>query len=82
MRSRHLTVAVDTFCFGIFLFELVTGKSPSFQPMGADMTLRDLMLTCESPADWVDRQPKESSSWSRCRLHIFGTSHFLHCLIT
>ena len=34
VRSRHLTAAVDTFCYGIFLFELVTAKSPSWHPPG------------------------------------------------
>merc|ERR1711956_201426 len=28
-RSFDLKYAVDTFCYGMFLFDLVTGKSPS-----------------------------------------------------
>ena len=34
IRSRELCPAVDTFCYGIFMFELVCGRSPSHRPPG------------------------------------------------
>ena len=34
IRGRELCPAVDTFCFGIFMFELVCGRSPSYKPTG------------------------------------------------
>ena len=40
VRSRHLTPAVDTFCYGIFLFELVSGKSPSWTDPKTNTTIR------------------------------------------
>ena len=44
MRSRHLTTSVDTFCFGILLLEMLTGKSPSFRDQKRKMIQRDIFL--------------------------------------
>jgi serine/threonine protein kinase len=64
MRSRELTPAVDTFCFGIFLFELVCGKSPSYVPNPeTNMKMREIMLDMSTPGEYVDPNiPK--SGWS------------------
>lgn len=53
-RSLALTPAVDTFCFGIVMFELVSGKSPSFREPSARLSLRDRMLQASSVNDHVD----------------------------
>jgi serine/threonine protein kinase len=66
IRSRHLTAAVDTFCYGIFLFELVTGKPPSWQPPGAGMRMRDIMLDSSNPGEWIDKSPNEVTPWANC----------------
>jgi interleukin-1 receptor-associated kinase 1 len=43
-RSYDLKYAVDTFCYGMFLFDLVTGKSPSVIDPKTNKHMRDLML--------------------------------------
>jgi len=43
-RNRHLTKAVDTFCYGIFLFSLVTGEQPSYEYPENNKPMRDIML--------------------------------------
>ena len=35
---------MDTFCYGIFLFDLVTGRSPSFKDPKTNKHMRDIML--------------------------------------
>jgi len=64
-RNHHLQYTVDTFCFGIFLFELITGHGPSWVPPNSSPhTMRDVMLAPEtsSPKPWTD--PKvEYSHW-------------------
>ena len=40
IKSGQLNVFVDTFCFGIFLLELVTGHSPAFIPRNEDYPSR------------------------------------------
>lgn len=63
-RSRQLTVQVDTFCFGIFMFELVTGKSPSWtDPISRD-NIRDMLIDAASPEPWVDKTV-DFSIWSK-----------------
>ena len=53
-RNHELHFGVDTFCFGIFLFELATGKSPSFQK--GKYTMRDIMTmpSTKTINDYVD----------------------------
>ena len=61
-RNHHLQYAVDTFCFGIFLFELITGHGPSWVPPNGKQALREIMLSAENPRPWTD--PKvEYSPW-------------------
>ena len=43
-RSYDLKYAVDTFCYGMFLFDLVTGKSPSDIDPKTNKLFRDVML--------------------------------------
>jgi len=43
-RSFDLKYAVDTFCYGMFLFDLVTGKSPSAKDPTTNKYMRDVML--------------------------------------
>jgi len=49
IRNRKLDAAVDTFCYGIFMFDLVSAKSPSYPiPGGGDYPkMRDYMLNAE-----------------------------------
>ncbi len=56
IRSKELAPAVDTFCYGILMFELVCGKSPSFKPIPEDPSqrIRDIMLEINTPGQWVD----------------------------
>ena len=64
LRDRQLSDGVDIFCYGIFLFELVTGKSPSLAPPGRfGQRMRDVMLTCQDPEKWFDPTCGEVSSW-------------------
>lgn len=62
-RNHQLHWSIDTFCYGIFLFELITGHGPSWFPPNSDnLPLRDIMLTVDNPQQWVD--PKvEYSHW-------------------
>lgn len=53
-RSHELTPAVDTFCFGILLFELVSGKSPSARDPSSRMYMRDSMLRASTVTNHVD----------------------------
>ena len=62
-RDRQLTDGVDIFCYGLFLFELVTGKSPSFIPSMIGLRMRDIMLTCIDPEEWFDPACQEASTW-------------------
>ena len=57
-------MAVDTFCFGMFLFELVTGKPPSWRPSGSSETIREILLDASGPGEWVDKLTIEDSRWS------------------
>jgi len=68
VRSRHLTPAVDTFCYGIFLFELVSGKSPSWMDPQTRDTIRDIMIDASQPEPWIDSSAGDcgSSSWPKC----------------
>jgi len=43
-RNYDLKYAVDTFCYGMFLFDLVTGRSPSFKDPKTNKHMRDIML--------------------------------------
>ncbi|TRY79309.1 hypothetical protein TCAL_06053 [Tigriopus californicus] len=55
IRSHELTPAVDTFCYGIFMFELVTAKSPSFLiDRTRNMRMREALLGSEQPDQWLD----------------------------
>lgn len=59
MRSRELCPAVDTFCFGIFMFELVCGHSPSYVPNPSNnFKMREIMLDINVPGEWVDTKVK------------------------
>ena len=55
MRHGKLTPEVDTFSFGIFLFELVSGKGPSVKV--GKSTVREIMLDPDhlDPSEMVDR---------------------------
>ncbi len=47
IRSHKLGPEVDTFCYGIFMFELVSARSPSMIPPVNNphrMNVRELML--------------------------------------
>lgn len=64
IRSHELTPAVDTFCYGIFMFELVTAKSPSFlidRPNNRRM--REALLASEQPDQWIDPN-LEKNCWA------------------
>ena len=65
-RNKELHVAVDTYCYGIFLFELVTGKKPSWiDPTSSrrSQTMRDIMLREDSiPITYVDEN-LDYSDW-------------------
>ncbi len=71
IRSHQLTVAVDTFCYGIFMFELVSARSPSFSiPDCPDhLRLRDFMLLSSTPDPWVD-DGVPPSFWSRLLFYV------------
>jgi len=71
IRSRQLTAAVDTFCYGIFAFELVSGKSPSFAiPGGGDYPkMRDFMLNADLPEPHVD-DSVPPSYWSHLLFYV------------
>ena len=67
IRSRHLTFAVDTFSYGIFLFELVSGRPPSFQPPGLGLRMRDILLERDTPGEWVDKLISDDiTPWPNC----------------
>uniref|UniRef100_A0A0K2U2G1 non-specific serine/threonine protein kinase n=1 Tax=Lepeophtheirus salmonis TaxID=72036 RepID=A0A0K2U2G1_LEPSM len=71
IRSKQLSPAVDTFCFGIVLFELITAKSPSWQDPESKYRMRDIMLkqNCNLKK-WID--PKLAHcGWSQS-LFIIG----------
>lgn len=69
VRSRHLTPAVDTFCFGILLHELVSGKSPSFTDPATNNTMRDILLGADNlPEPWVDPAVARVGPWPH---HLF-----------
>ena len=55
MRNGHLGPEVDTFSYGILLFELYSGKGPSFKV--GNTTVRDIMLdpNNDNPTHMVDR---------------------------
>ena len=49
------TPKVDSFSFGIFVFELVTGLSPC-DPLEEEKTMRDVMLEkSHLEDDWIDQ---------------------------
>ena len=54
MRNGQLTPEVDTFSYGIFLFELVSGKGPSVKV--GNSTVREIMLdpNNDDPTEMVD----------------------------
>jgi len=60
-RSYQLHPAVDTYCYGITLFELVTGKSPSMKCHNG-LTMKENMREATAPHLWVDKSV-ESSQW-------------------
>ena len=79
MRNGHLGPEVDTFCYGIFLFELYSGKGPSFKV--GKTTVREIMLdpNNDNPARMVDRNYGDienlpdpmQSKWPQC-LYLLG----------
>jgi len=74
MRNGKLTPEVDTFSFGIFLFELVTGKGPSVKV--GKSTVREIMLETDKidQPEMVDQNYGENaiildpmkSKWPLC----------------
>merc|ERR1711971_819403 len=52
-RNFDLKYAVDTFCYGVFLFDLVTGRSPSFKDPKTNKYMREIMLN-RSPLEPID----------------------------
>ena len=67
VRSRHLTLAVDTFCYGIVMFELVSGKSPSWTDPQTGKSMRDIMLDAQDPGPWIDGAPDDPPGrWPHC----------------
>ena len=71
IRNRQLAPAVDTFCYGIFLFELVSARSPSFPwHEGKDnCRYREAMLDANVPDKFVDKNAPPSY-WSRLLFYI------------
>ena len=65
IRNHQLSPKVDTFCFGIFLFELVTARSPSYPiDLKNNVRMREVMLNASSPDPWVDpNMEQHASSW-------------------
>jgi len=67
IRSRELCPAVDTFCYGIFMFELVCGRSPSHRPPGqGNDSMRDIFLDIDGSAAWkseIDRWVDNKIPW-------------------
>ena len=74
MRHGQLTPEVDTFSFGMFLFEMVSGKGPSVKIGGS--TVRDIMLTptCLHPGEMVDPNPGKVPSSPLCLPATINTS--------
>ena len=74
MRNGHLGPEVDTFSYGIFMFELVSGKGPSVKV--GNSTVREIMLdpNYNDPTEMVDRNYGEmailedpmQSKWPIC----------------
>ena len=66
IRSRELCPAVDTFCYGIFMFELVCGRSPSHTPTGVRDNMRNIFLDIDGSASWrsdIDRWVDNKIPW-------------------
>jgi hypothetical protein len=47
----------------MFLFELVTGKPPSWRPSGSGDTIREILLAASEPDKLLDKLPTEDSHW-------------------
>ena len=69
--SHYLCEQVDTFCYGILLFELVTGKSPSFKVPSKNYTMRDVFLDEKLPLHEYWDSNIQSGKWTAC-LHAFA----------
>jgi len=55
LRTKQLSTKVDTYSFGVVLFDLVTGKSPSYKDPVTKTHLLDILKGEESlPGNWVD----------------------------
>merc|ERR1712062_82162 len=53
-RSGHLTYAVDTYAYGMLLFELVTGKPPNWESPKKEK-LNSFIRDVAEISDWVDK---------------------------
>jgi len=53
-RSAHLTYAVDTYAYGMLLFELVTGKPPNWESPKKEK-LNSFIRDVAEISDWVDK---------------------------
>jgi len=53
-RSAHLTYAVDTYAYGMLLFELVTGKPPNWESPKKEK-LNSFIRDVTEISDWVDK---------------------------
>eukprot|EP00095_Tigriopus_kingsejongensis_P002451 snap_masked-scaffold380_size190731-processed-gene-0.26 protein:Tk02451 transcript:snap_masked-scaffold380_size190731-processed-gene-0.26-mRNA-1 annotation:"low quality protein: serine threonine-protein kinase pelle-like" len=70
IRNNQLSPAVDTFCYGIFMFELVTARSPSFViDRTNNRRMREALLGSEHPDQWVDRNV-ERSCWANILFYV------------
>ena len=72
-RSFDLKYAVDTFCYGMFLFDLVTGKSPSAKDPTTNKYMRDVMLKKDPQEPIVEHVDKNVGYdlWAKF-LYCFG----------
>ena len=66
--NARLDATLDTFSFGIFLFGLVTGKSPAWRNPVNHLTMREIMLRASTPLVMIDKG--EISDWSNCLFYI------------
>jgi len=56
IRERQLKTKVDTYSFGVVLFDLITGKPPNYKPDKSKPYLIDILReSVDNINDWVDK---------------------------